>query len=113
MTQAMRLYPDEFGVCQHHLSLYRGDSFGFVLTGDFGKIDFDSATFAMQIVANTGEIITPDILKIDTGVQIKITPAMTKNARFGSAKYDLQMMIGDDVFTLLAGRVRLMGDVTP
>lgn len=112
-TNQTRLLPNEFGVCEHHLSLYRGDSFGFELAGEFDKVDFENAQFSMQIVGNTGETIVPVLTKTENGVQIKITPAMTKNTQFTSGKYDLQMTVGDDVFTLLAGKVRITGDVTP
>lgn len=111
LTQT-QLRPNEFGVCEYHLSLYRGDSFGFELTGEFDSVDFENAQFSMQIVGNTGEIITPNLTKTDKGVQIKITPAMSKNTHLTSGKYDLQMMVGDDVFTLLMGKVRITGDVT-
>lgn len=102
------LSPNEFGVCEYHLSLYRGDSFGFELLGDFDN----TANFAMTIVGNTGESITPIIETVTGGIMVKISPAMTKSTVFKTGRYDLQMTVGDDVFTLLVGKVRLMGDVT-
>ena len=43
---------------------------------------------------------------------VRIAPNDTKNADAGNYYYDLQITIGDDVFTLLIGTLTLLQDVT-
>ncbi len=103
-------YEDEY------IRLTRGDtlSFGFIIEG---VTDIDSAYFTCKKDYTDEEILFKKSLghgisKTDEGYVVRVAPEDTEGAEIGKYFYDLQIGIGDDVYTVLKGVFEIEYEVT-
>lgn len=106
---------------EKNITITRGDSFGFnfEVADDKGvattldacffscKRGFDDDRYVFQ--KSLGDGITA---LQDGGYYVKISPADTQSLARTSYLYDLQVQIGDDIYTPLKGRLNIEWDVT-
>lgn len=101
---------------QHHdLDLYRGDTYGFevkVFDGDGKPVDLSGATVDMDIRPAHYDPVSPDIQVAKNSIKLHFPAALTRDAGWTRADYDLRLLLGDAVITLLYGKVMLTRDVT-
>lgn len=102
------------------IKLTRGDSFGFnfeVADSNDEEVTLDAVHFSCkEKPTDTTYIfqktIGNGITKLSEGYYVKIDPADTENLEYKAYYYDLEVTIGDDVFTFLKGKLDIKWDVT-
>ena len=104
---------------KHDMSMVRGDTLAFFVSfkGAVRKY-ISSLTFS----AKTADTVTnyifsktlgDGVTKIDEGLyRVRVAPSDTADIRGGKYVYDLQLGIGEDIYTLLKGRFTIIQDVT-
>ena len=105
---------------QQDFDLYRGDDeqISLLITNDDGSpLSLNGLRFDLQAVADSEvvlELSTENgLITIEQdGVMINISHALTAQAEWKKAKYDLQMTDGSKIKTLLAGKISLIHDIT-
>lgn len=101
-----------------NFDLIKGDTLAFVFEiEDFNddlstcyfscKRNINDENYAFQKSLNNG------ITKIETGkYKVRVAPGDTKNLLTGSYYYDLQIGVGEDVYTILIGQINLKKEIT-
>ena len=111
-----------FDVARKDIETVQGDSLVFALEfesydDDGDIIDLSSAFFTVR-GAFDGEIIcqaslNSGIAKEEPGVySVRLSPEQTANLEPGNYYYDLQVGLGDDVFTIVTGVLQSIPSVT-
>jgi hypothetical protein len=96
---------------------YRGDTFSFGLEFVGLERDLSEAYLTIRKTKNSTILLqkTLDngIAKIETGkYRIRVAPEDTQNWIPGSYVYDVEVVIDDDVKTILSGSFNILMDVT-
>ena len=103
-----------------NLTMVRGDTFQFKLklqdvTATIGNIVFSCKKRAVDtnyVFRKTlGDGVTPDGTDPDSYI-IRVAPVDTLNVSAGKYVYDLEVTMGQDVYTLLMGNLSIIQDVT-
>lgn len=103
-----------------NITMVKGDTVAFnVIAYDSNNepVAVDDAKLTCKKEPETANILFQK--RLGSGIEqenmlmvVRIAPNDTKNADAGNYYYDLQITIGDDVFTLLIGTLTLLQDVT-
>ncbi len=105
-------------VADTNLAMIRGDTYAFGVEIEGLDQDLETAFFSCKKSANdTGYIfqktITDGISKVNTGTyRVRIAPEDTKDIEAGSYRYDLQIGVNGDVYTVLKGELMITEDIT-
>lgn len=102
------------------IKLTRGDSFGFnfeVADSNDEEVSLDAVHFSCKESPTDANYIfqktlNNGITKLSEGYYVKIEPADTEELEYKDYYYDLQVTIGDDVYTFLKGKLEIKWDVT-
>ena len=104
------------------LELIKGDTFVFDFEIEGLQQDLESCFFSCKKDKVNSEYafqksLNNGITKIDTAensriYQVKILPEDTKNMKSGYYYYDIQIKVGDDVFTPLLDQLKIIEDIT-
>ena len=75
------------------------------------KKDKTNSEYAFQKSLNNGitKIDTTENLRI---YQVKVSPEDTRNMKAGYYYYDIQIKVGDDIFTPLLNQLKIIEDIT-
>lgn len=101
-----------------NLAMVRGDTFAFGVEIEGLNQDLDTAYFSCKKSAkDTNYIfqktIADGISKAATGkYRVRVAPADTKDIDAGSYRYDLQIGVNGDIFTVLKGELAITEDIT-
>lgn len=105
-------------VADTNLAMIRGDTFAFGVEIEGLDQDLETAYFSCKKSANDTEYIfqktiTDGISKVETGkYRVRVAPTDTKDIKAGSYRYDLQIGVNGDIFTVLKGEIAIMEDIT-
>ncbi len=104
------------------LELIKGDTLVFDFEIEGLKQDLESCFFSCKkdktkLEYDFQKSLNNGITKIDTTdnsrvYQVKISPEDTKNMKAGYYYYDIQIKVGDDVFTPLLNQLKIIEDIT-
>ena len=104
---------------RHDLSMVRGDTFGFgmrltnlegvCVAGIAFTIRKAAAENPIVVQKSIGNGVTPGP---DGWWRVRVAPEDTAGIEAGRYNYDLQINIGQDVYTPINGRIRIEQDVT-
>lgn len=104
------------------LEIIKGDTLVFDFEIEGLKQDLESCFFSCKKDKTSLEYtfqksLNNGITKIDTTdnsrvYQVKISPEDTKNMKAGYYYYDIQIKVGDDVFTPLLNQLKIIEDIT-
>ena len=103
-----------------NITMIKGDTvmFNVVIFDDAGNaVEVDEAYFTCKKNPETSNTLfqkrlNSGIIQEDKLMVVRIAPNDTQNADVGNYYYDLQLVIGDDVFTALIGTFTIEQDVT-
>lgn len=99
-----------------NLNMVRGDTLAFAARFNGLTQDLTSAHFTIRTTSGTQvaqKSIGSGITKVATGLyKVRVAPADTANVTPGEYKYDFEVGLGTDIFTLLIGRLMIDEDVT-
>lgn len=99
-----------------NLDMVRGDTLSFGAKFNGLTEDLDSAYFTIRTTGGTQvtqKSIGSGIEKVATGLyKVRVAPADTANVVPGEYRYDFQVGLGSDIYTLLIGRLMIDQDVT-
>lgn len=103
-----------------NLEMARGDTFSFDLNlPDIAEESVTSIFFSAKKNKNTdseylfSKSLGDGIELIDEKTfRVRVAPRDTADAIPGKYDYDLQLGIGEDIFTPMAGKLKIIGDVT-
>ena len=98
------------------LEMVKGDTFSFVVHFEGLTEDLASAYFTLKTLDKTQVLqktLNSGITKLQTGYyKVRIAPADTANINPDRYKYDMQVGIGNDIYTILLGYFTIIEDVT-
>lgn len=108
-----------FNMAETNITMVKGDtlSFNFQIEGLDGG-DLSSAYFTVKAnpkgnLALIQKSIGNGISKVDEGLYVvRVAPDDTENLDAGMLWYDLQIGIGEDIYTVLLGMLEILQDVT-
>ena len=104
---------------RHDLEMVRGDTFAFgVRVTNLDGAQVTGIWFTIRKVASEDPIVVQK--SIGDGVtpvgdgyyRVRVAPEDTAEIEAGRYNYDLQIDIGEDVYTPIAGKIRIAQDVT-
>ena len=102
-----------------NLSMVRGDTFSFdVVLADLDGETVSSIYFTAKKKATDNEAVFQKTLgdgitpMEETTYRVRVAPEDTKTLDAGKYAYDLQIGIGNDVYTLIMGNLQITQDVT-
>lgn len=101
-----------------YIRMYRGDTLAFNMEIEGLQSDLDNAYFSCKASYSEESYIFQKTLgdgitMIDTGVYfVRVAPEDTNNIEPGRYYYDLQLCVGEDVYTVLSGVLEIDHDVT-
>ena len=99
-----------------NITMVRGDTLSFGMEYDGTEQDLDSAIFGIRSNVSGGGLVVSKtigdgISKVGTGKYIvRVAPEDTRYMNAGTYRYDFQVGINDDVFTLLEGALTIEAD---
>lgn len=104
------------------ISMFRGDTLSFGVGIDGVAVqDLSGAYFTCRKTPTSDIIfqksIGDGITKVDPGehvlsYKVRVAPEDTEDVNVGTYVYDLEIEIGDDVFTILCGPLEILHDIT-
>jgi hypothetical protein len=98
--------------------MIRGDTLIFTFTIENLEEDLTSCYFSCKKTIDDEyytfqKSLEDGIEKIDTGkYKVRIAPADTREEDVGEYLYDLQIGIGEDIFTIMTGPLRINKEIT-
>ena len=101
-----------------NITMTRGDTLSFGMEFDGLVQDLDSAYFTCKSNKSDADnvfqkSIDNGITKIDSGQYVvRVAPSDTKDIEAGKYYYDLEIGVGDDIFTIMHGVLEIIQDVT-
>ena len=99
-----------------NMNMVRGDTLAFGARFNGLTQDLTSANFTIRTTAGAQVVsksIGSGITKVATGVyKVRVAPTDTSSLTAGEYKYDFQVGVGTDIFTILIGRLMIDQDVT-
>ena len=105
-------------IADTNLAMMRGDTFAFGVEIEDLDQDLDSAYFSCKTSARSAGYIFQKTLgngisKISTGkYRVRVAPEDTANCDAGSYRYDLQIGVNGDIYTVLKGELTISEDIT-
>lgn len=99
----------------HNLHLYRGDThvLELVMVDSTGKpFDLSGLTASMVVKPTYGNPITPVLNIKGNTVNVEFPSHLTRDVRWRAAQYDLKLIRGNVVRTVLRGKLTLEKDVS-
>ena len=108
----------------HDLEYMRGDTFRARVTiSNVSREDVTGLTFSVKKAKADKEYIVQETFETggftpasEEGTEadyvMRVAPEHTENLDSGDYVYDLELRLGDDVYTLMNGKLTLMEDVT-
>ena len=102
-----------------NLSMVRGDTFAFdVVLSDLEESTVTSIFFTVKKKATDGTVIFQKSLQNgitpteENTYRVRVAPGDTSGVEAGKYAYDLQLGVGNDVYTVLMGSLQIVQDVT-
>ena len=101
-----------------NLAMIRGDTYAFGVEIEDLDQDLETAYFSCKNSADDEEYIFQKTLddgisKVDTGkYRVRIAPEDTVNLSAKSYRYDLQIGVNGDIYTVLKGELTIAEDIT-
>ena len=102
-----------------NLSMVRGDTFTFdVVLSDLEESTVTSIFFTVKKKATDGTVIFQKSLQNgitpteENTYRVRVAPGDTSGVEAGKYAYDLQLGVGNDVYTVLMGSLQIVQDVT-
>ena len=103
-------------IAEYNIEMVRGDTLAIDVSveGDIGTVTAVAMTARRQATDTTlFELgIGTGITAVTGGWTIRIPPSATAQAAAGLYKYDVQLTVGNDIYTPLRGTLRLYEDQT-
>lgn len=105
-------------VADTNLAMIRGDTFAFAVEIEGLDQDLDAAFFSCKTSASANNYVFQKTLdngisKVETGkYRVRVAPEDTKNLLPKAYKYDLQIGVNGDVYTILKGELAITEDIT-
>ena len=101
-----------------NIQLVRGDTLSFVF--EIEGLDVDLTTAYFTVKENPDDespvfekSLTNGISKVTTGKYlVKVAPTDTKYLDINNYSYDLEISVGNDVYTVMKGTLKLVQDIT-
>lgn len=105
-----------FTMENQNITMTRGDTLSFGLLIEGTQDDLDTAYFTCKKNYDDSPIFTKSlnngITKQDVGeYAVRLDPQDTNNVEIGKYIYDLQISIGNDVFTILKGILEIENEI--
>lgn len=105
-------------ITETNLTMIRGDTLAFAV--EIGGLDQDLETAYMSCKADPTDenylfqkSLNAGISKVETGkYRVRVAPADTKDLESGTYRYDLQIGVNGDIFTILRGKLKIVEDIT-
>lgn len=103
---------------QKYIKIYRGDTLAFDLEVEGLTADLKSACFSCKSSYSDPAYVfqkklNDGITKTGTGkYHVRVAPGDTDDVEPGRYFYDLQLSVGEDIYTVLSGTLEIMADVT-
>ena len=100
------------------IKMVKGDSLSFTIEIEELEVDLDDAFFTVKNneyddVAQVKKSLNNGICKVDTNKYlVMLTPRDTKYLDTKSYYYDLEITVGDSVYTVIKGLFTLVQDIT-
>lgn len=100
------------------LAMVKGDTKSFLVEIEGLEQDLDTAFFSVKKNPNDEEYIlqktlSDGITKVETGkYRVRVAPQDTRNVETGTYHYDLQIGIGDDIYTIMRGKLDIVYEIT-
>lgn len=100
-----------------NIEMVRGDTLSFGIEFEGLDQDLDAAYFTVRNRNNDGQILQKSIgdgiTKTEANkYRVRVAPEDTANVTPGVYNYDLEITVGDDVYTILRGTLQLFRDET-
>lgn len=103
-----------------NITMTRGDTLSFnveVTDGDGELIEVDSAYFTCKKLSTDEsnifrKALGSGITQFDDCFVVRVAPEDTRNVDAGQYFYDLQIGVGDDIFTIMKGVLEIEQDVS-
>ena len=101
---------------RHDLQMVRGDTLSFDIQAEGLEGSVTNVTMTARLDGsgtNLFQVTLGDgITATEEGWHVRVPPAATQDAAPTSYRYDVQFVVGDDVYTPLYGTLKLIEDVT-
>lgn len=105
-------------ITETNLTMIRGDTLAYAV--EIGGLDQDLDTAYMSCKENPEDenylfqkSLENGITKVETGkYRVRVAPADTKNLDPGTYRYDLEIGVNGDIFTVLRGKLKIVEDIT-
>lgn len=103
-----------------NITMVRGDTLSFnveVTDADGEIIEVDSAYFTCKKISTDDsnifkKALGAGITQDEDGITVRVAPEDTRNVNAGQYFYDLQIGVGEDIFTILKGVLEIEQDVS-
>ncbi len=103
-----------------NITMVRGDTLSFnveVTDADGEIIEVDSAYFTCKKISTDDsnvfkKALGAGITQDEDGMTVRVAPEDTRNVNAGQYFYDMQIGIGQDIFTILKGVLEIEQDVS-
>ena len=103
-----------------NITMVRGDTLSFnveVTDADGEIIEVDSAYFTCKKISTDDsnifrKALDAGITQDEDGITVRVAPEDTRNVNAGQYFYDLQIGVGEDIFTILKGVLEIEQDVS-
>ena len=103
-----------------NITMVRGDTLSFnveVTDADGEIIEVDSAYFTCKKISTDDsnvfkKALGAGITQDEDGMTVRVAPEDTRNVNAGQYFYDMQIGVGEDIFTILKGVLEIEQDVS-
>ena len=103
-----------------NITMVRGDTLSFnveVTDADSEIIEVDSAYFTCKKISTDDsnvfkKALGAGITQDEDGMTVRVAPEDTRNVNAGQYFYDMQIGVGEDIFTILKGVLEIEQDVS-
>lgn len=103
-----------------NITMVRGDTLSFnveVTDSDGEIIEVDSAYFTCKKISTDDsnifkKALGAGITQNEDGITVRVAPEDTRNVNAGQYFYDMQLGVGEDIFTILKGVLEIEQDVS-
>lgn len=101
-----------------NLTMVKGDTLAFGVEIEGLTTDLSTAYFSVKKNTTDEEYVfqkslSDGITKVETGkYRVRVAPADTKDEDLGTYFYDLQIGLGDDIYTVMRGKLEIVYEIT-
>lgn len=101
-----------------NIVIIKGDTFDFMvkftdLESEITGMHFTCKKNPTDVATIFEKTLSSGITKIEDGLyKVRVAPADTRNVEAGWYNYDFEVDIGQDIYTVLIGRLRIVQDIT-